>query len=96
MRAIDADKFEVYAYTTPSEYDEESYDAGVKKVIDDIDAAPTIEAEPVRHGKMHVEVEPFYDCRREHFFCPYCHIKIGDKTWDEKCQIGQWTVLQSD
>ena len=51
MRPIDADKFEVYVYTTPPEYDEESYDAGVKKVIEDIDAAPTINAEHVRYGR---------------------------------------------
>lgn len=43
MRPIDADEFEVYGYTTPSEYDSESYDAGVVKVLGDIDNAPTLD-----------------------------------------------------
>ena len=51
MRLIDADLFEVYAYKTPPEYDGESYDAGVRKVIGDIDAAPTIEAKPVQRKR---------------------------------------------
>ena len=48
---IDADLFEVYAYTTPPEYDAENYDAGVRRVLEEIDAIPTVEAEPVNRSE---------------------------------------------
>ena len=49
-----------------------------------------------KRGQMRVEVETFDDYYREHFFCPFCDIEIGHKTWDEKYQFGQGTVLHSN
>lgn len=45
---------------------------------------------------MRVEVIHYDTYYREHYFCPKCNIEIGHKTWDEKYQFGQGTVLHSN
>lgn len=80
MRPIDADallenKFEVIDYGDPIEVVE----------VSDIDDAPTIEAEPVRHG--HIVKKKRVIGRVEHHKCPEC-----SHTWqkDKRCKIDEW------
>lgn len=51
MRLINADEFEVIGGVVPDEYDTDSYLAGCMEILNKIDEAPTIDAEPVRHGR---------------------------------------------
>lgn len=55
MRLIDADKFEVYAYSNTSL----DFDAGVLSVLEKLDAAPTVDA---------VEVVRCKDCEYSYKF----------------------------
>ena len=53
MRLIDADQFEVYS-TNGSDYEGDSFFAymdGVQKVLEDIDAAPTIDPNDIMTGQ---------------------------------------------
>ena len=87
MRLIDADKFEVYSYTRTSL----DFDAGVLSVLEKLDAAPTIDAVPVRHGKIIETIENgrmkrVFSCCGTDFtemtcwmtpnYCPECGAKI--------------------
>lgn len=75
-RLIDADAFEVFAYTHTSD----EFDDGVRFVLEKIDEAPTID--PVRHGFwidcsngwMCSECNRDYRC--DHNFCPNCGARM--------------------
>ena len=56
----------------------------------------TIEAEPVKCGLMRIETVDYGDYYRKYYFCPYCNIEIGHKTFDANRQFGQGTVLHSN
>ena len=74
-RLIDADAFEVFEFSSKSE----DFADGVLYVLDKSDEAPTIEAEPVRHGRWvplsydgYTNGYPVYDeweCSECHFAC---------------------------
>ena len=58
-RLIDADKFEVYSHTLTSL----DFDAGVLSVLEKLDAAPTVDAAPVRHGHwIRVSLIGVFEC----------------------------------
>lgn len=71
-----------------------------------IQNAPTEDVAPIRHGRLRVEIttDDFRNkdlakelgCYREHYFCPYCDIEIGHKTFDKSRQFGQGTVLHNN
>lgn len=90
VRLIDADKFEVYSYTRTSL----DFDAGVLSVLEKLDAAPTIDAVPVRHGKIIETIENgrmkrVFSCCGTDFtemtcwmtpnYCPECGAKMDEK-----------------
>ena len=90
VRLIDADKFEVYSYTRTSL----DFDAGVLSVLEKLDAAPTIDAAPVRHGKIIETIENgrmkrVFSCCGTDFtkmtcwmtpnYCPNCGAKMDEK-----------------
>lgn len=71
MRLIDADAFAVFRFTRKSE----DFADGVMYVLDKIDEASTIEAEPVRHG--------YWDMISDNqFWCTECgnEFFLGDAT----------------
>ena len=70
MRLIDADKFEVYSYTFTSL----DFDAGVLSVLEKLDAAPTVDAVPVRHGQWETNSD-----RPDTLICSVC--KCGFDMW---------------
>lgn len=70
MRLIDADKFEVYPYTLTSL----DFEAGVLSVLEKLDAAPTIDAVPVRHGHWETNSD-----RPDTLICSVC--KCGFDMW---------------
>lgn len=45
----DVSFFEVYTFKTPDGYDDDSYTAGVVRVLEDLDALPEVKLEEVRH-----------------------------------------------
>ena len=70
MRLIDADKFEVYSHTLTSL----DFDAGVLYVLEKLDAAPTADAVPVRHGQWETNSD-----RPDTLICSVC--KCGFDMW---------------
>ena len=61
MRPIDADKFAVYSFKTPDGYDDDSYTAGVVRVLEDMDEVPTLcYKDLVPHGKWLAYPSDFY------------------------------------
>lgn len=70
MRLIDADKFEVYSYTLISP----DFEEGVLSVLEKLDAAPTIDAVPVRHGHWETNSD-----RPDTLICSVC--KCGFDMW---------------
>lgn len=91
MRLIDADKFEVYSYTLISP----DFEAGVWSVLEKLDAAPTIDAVPIRHGQWETNSDKpdtlicsvckcGFDMWKHdpHNFCPNCGAKM-DKEKNE-------------
>ena len=81
MRLIDADTLKIYKITI---------NGIIMAVVDrhDIDEAPTIEAEPVRHGhwidtgsgqecSVCHEIQYGYDNYR--YYCPFCGAKMGNE-----------------
>lgn len=70
MRLIDADKFEVYPYTLTSL----DFEAGVLSVLEKLDAAPTVDAVPVRHGQWETNSD-----RPDTLICSVC--KCGFDMW---------------
>lgn len=70
MRLIDADKFEVYSYTLISS----DFEEGVWSVLEKIDAAPTVDAVPVRHGHWETNSD-----RPDTLICSVC--KCGFDMW---------------
>ena len=96
MRAIDADEL-YYAIS------ETSKDAGFYRAIYDgflniINRSPTIEAEPVRHGRWvsdegdvlfhcsecetQISTSWDYDCDEMWNYCPHCGAKMGGDSHD--------------
>lgn len=90
MRLIDADKLEDilvnhgFCYCNESDYSD-GVASGFLLARDDVKEAPTIEAEPVRHGKWIVDVEDWrhqiewFKCSQCDFptstaynYCPHC------------------------
>ena len=67
MRLIDADKLEVISYKD-TEGREDTFDAGVQWMAEQIDKQPTVEAVPVVHGKwvknewLSTDFAPVHDC----------------------------------
>ncbi len=59
MRLIDADKFEVYAYSNTSL----DFDAGVLSVLEKLDGAPTVDAVLVTRCKNCIHYIASYCCR---------------------------------
>lgn len=45
----DVSAFEVYTFKIPEEYDDDSYMAGVVRVLEDLDTLPEVKLEEVRH-----------------------------------------------
>lgn len=90
MRLIDADALIEEAYWHGDHPDVDNLFAeGVDAVdVSDIDKAPTIEAEPVRHGRWKVNELGYLVCTNcawvrygiplvEHFtYCPNCGVKL--------------------
>lgn len=91
MRLINADEFEVIGGVVPDEHDTDSYLAGCMEILNKIDEAPTIDAEPVRHGRWEKASEymPIYvcsECKERNLFkngnnvfsnyCPNCGAKM--------------------
>ena len=64
--------------------------------VEFIKKQPTIEAEPVKCGLMRIETVDYGTHYRKYYFCPYCNIEIGHKTFDANRQFGQGTVLHSN
>lgn len=91
MRLIDANKFEAIAYKDTAGR-ENTFDAGVQYMAEMIDTAPTVDAVPVRHGRI---IESWETGRSKRKFsccgadcttmtqwmwpkyCPYCGAKMG-------------------
>lgn len=82
VRLIDADKLNIYDVSP-------AYGTCVMGVTEeDIELAPTVDAEPVRHARL-VNASPYGECSccgvlidsRDRFrYCPYCGAKLdGDK-----------------
>lgn len=90
MRLIDADALEDvllnhgFYYCNESDYSD-GVAAGFLLARDDVSEAPTIDAEPIRHGKWIVDAEDFrhqiewYKCSQCDFptftaynYCPHC------------------------
>lgn len=90
MRMIDADELKEniskYEFTAPNERYKQGGECVLNfympKIIDD---APTIDAEPVRHG--HIVKKKRVIGGVEHHKCPEC-----SHTWqkDKRCQIDEW------
>ena len=88
MRLIDADGLIEKAYWHGEHPDVENlYAEGVEAVdMCDIDEAPTIEAEPVRHGRWIISSDGYYpycsECKEEPKggnmtkYCPHCGAKM--------------------
>lgn len=66
MRLIDADALREKAYQTYPASMMNPYGGDYVVKMEDIDNAPTIEAEPVRHGRW------LYDSCEMEFFCSVC------------------------
>lgn len=82
MRLIDVEPFDVFFATVPAEYDNESYSAGMEFVLEKMDKAPTVDAEPVRHG-IWIEDCGLVQCsacyeeyRVRTNYCPNCGAKM--------------------
>ena len=60
MRLIDADVFEVVALKDVSD----EFVEGARFILEMIDDAPTIEAEPVKHGRWFKGIDGVYHCTR--------------------------------
>ena len=90
MRLINADEFELVTYTKADIW-EDTFEDGVEWVLNKIDSAPTIEAEPVVHGewKEHIfegELWANYCSVCKHYlpygmewksnYCPNCGAKM--------------------
>lgn len=80
MRLIDADKFEAFSGNLPASDDPsyiDGYIHGMERVLEEIDAAKTADAEPVVHGQWQ-RVSPDTDSV-ECSVCRYC-------IWSEELQ----------
>lgn len=89
MRLIDADRLEDvlvndgFRYCGINEY-HDGVANGFLRAIDDVKEAPTIDAEPVRHGKWNIlEGMPtqcslcgYYVKQKTFKYCPYCGAKM--------------------
>lgn len=51
MRLIDAEEFDVFSLKCPKGTDLDGFIAGTRAVLERICDAPTVDAEPVRHGE---------------------------------------------
>ena len=70
MRAIDASLFAVYSFKTPDGYDDDSYTAGVVRVLEDMDEAPTLDYKDlVPQGE--------WVMRGGKLYCTHCGKKAG-------------------
>ncbi len=82
MRLIDADKFEA-VLICGTEGHEDTFDDGICYMLNRIDEAPTIEAEPVKHGHWVTRgMFDFCSCCDEMYeygsqnYCPNCGAKM--------------------
>ncbi len=98
MRLIDADQFEVIAYKDTAGR-ENTFDAGAQYMVEMIDAAPTVDAVPVRHGSI---IESWETGRSKRKFsccgadcttmtqwmwpkyCPYCGANLDGEAHGEE------------
>ena len=69
MRPIDASLFAVYSFKTPDGYDDDSYTAGVVRVLEDMDEAPTLDYKDL------VPQGEWIDCRGGDATCSRCGIR---------------------
>lgn len=69
MLLKDVSSFEAYTFKTPSGYDDDSYTAGVVKVLEDLDELPTIDAVPVVRCKDCKQFMEFRDSEKEKQGC---------------------------
>lgn len=77
MRLIDADAFEVFLYKRREGY-ADCFDNGVIFMLEQIDSAPTIDAEPVHSGRWIVKKTA---TGAPYTVCSYCNtsVKFNDE-----------------
>lgn len=84
MRAIDASLFAVYSFKTPDGYDDDSYTAGVGRVLEDMDEAPILDYKDlVPQGEWIVTEEipglmKSVECSACHCKTTYCKPRFND------------------
>ena len=64
-RPIDASLFAVYSFKTPDGYDDDSYTAGVVRVLEDMDESPTLDYKAlVPQGEWVNNADDYPECNR--------------------------------